>query len=120
MSEVALASLFGKLLDKLINSDMQKIFQQEKVDADLKKWKISLAKVCEVLDDAEERQMTNRSVQTWLDELEDLAFEADDILDEFATEALRHKLNGESSTSKVRRDGPIKGLPNFLKKLNSI
>ena len=60
-------------------------------------------KIHAVLDDAEEKQMTNRFVKIWLDELEDLAYDVDDILDEFATEALRRKLNPEPSTSKVRK-----------------
>ncbi|XP_065632170.1 putative disease resistance RPP13-like protein 1 [Quercus suber] len=34
-------------------------------------------------------------------ELEDLAYDVEDILDEFATEALRHELIAEASTSKV-------------------
>ena len=38
-----------------------------------------------------------------MDELEDLAYDADDILDECATEALRRKMNAEAATSKVRK-----------------
>ena len=51
--------------------------------------------LCAVLDDAEEKQMTSRGVKIWFDELRDLAFDAEDVLDKFATEALQHKLNGE-------------------------
>uniref|UniRef100_A0A2N9FX34 NB-ARC domain-containing protein n=1 Tax=Fagus sylvatica TaxID=28930 RepID=A0A2N9FX34_FAGSY len=70
----------------------------------LKKWKTTLPTIRAVLDDAEEKQVKNSSVKIWLDELEDLAYDADDILDEFATEALRRKLvNAEPSTSKVRK-----------------
>ncbi|XP_050283688.1 putative disease resistance RPP13-like protein 1 isoform X2 [Quercus robur] len=100
----ALSAFFDVLIDKLSSSDLLNIFRQENVDADLKKWKTILLKISEVLDDAEEKQITKASVKTWMGELEDLAYDADDILDEFATEALRRKVNAEKpSTSKVRK-----------------
>jgi hypothetical protein len=104
IGEVALSAFFQVLFDKLTSPDLLKIFKQEQVDADLKKWKTMLPMICAVLDDAEEKQVTSKFVKKWLDELEDLAYDADDILDEFATEALRRKLvNAEPSTSKVRK-----------------
>jgi hypothetical protein len=79
-----------------------KIFKEERVDADFQKWKRMLLKIYAVLDDAEEKQVTSRLVKIWLDELEDLAYDVEDILDEFATEALRRELNPEPSKSKLR------------------
>ena len=57
-----------------------------------------------VLADAEEKQITERGIQMWLEDLEDLAYDLDDVLDEIATEALRRKLMQQeppASTSKV-------------------
>nr|POE75207.1 putative disease resistance rpp13-like protein 1 [Quercus suber] len=102
IGEAALSAFFEVLFKKLASSDLLKIIQQEQLDAELKKWKTSLSKIRAVLDDAEEKQMTSRLVKIWLDELQDLAYDADDILDEFANEALRRKLNAELGTSKVR------------------
>ena len=48
-----------------------------------------------VLGDAEEKQLTDRAVKMWLDDLRDLAYDMEDILDEFATEALARKLKME-------------------------
>ncbi|KAK7817864.1 putative disease resistance rpp13-like protein 1 [Quercus suber] len=95
IGEAALSAFFEVLFKKLASSDLLKIIQQEQLHAELKKWKTSLLKIRAVLDDAEEKQMTSRLVKIWLDELHD-------ILDEFATEALRRKLNAEPGTSKVR------------------
>jgi hypothetical protein len=104
IGEAALSAFFQVLFDKLTSPDLLKIFKQEQVDADLKKWKTMLPMICAVLDDAEEKQVTSKFVKKWLDELEDLAYDADDILDEFAAEALRCKLvNAEPSTSKLRK-----------------
>ncbi|KAL6326862.1 hypothetical protein AAG906_012137 [Vitis piasezkii] len=55
----------------------------------------------EVLNDAEEKQIKEKPVKTWLGDLRDLAYDMEDILDEFAYEALR--ADGEGSTSKVRK-----------------
>ena len=56
--------------------------------------------LCAVLDDAEEKQMTSRAVKIRLDELRDLDFDVEDVLNKFATEALQYKLNAEHSTRK--------------------
>ncbi|KAK4849925.1 hypothetical protein QYF36_002146 [Acer negundo] len=59
-----------------------------------------------VLGDAEEKQLTEMAVKTWLDDLRDLAYDVEDVLDEFATEALSRKLKmqqrdqASTSTSK--------------------
>ena len=103
IGEVALSALFEALVNKLTSSDLLKIFQQEQVHVDLNKWKKTLSKIHAVLDDAEEKRETSRLGKILLDELEELAYDADDILDEFATEVLRRKLNAEPSTSRVRK-----------------
>ncbi|KAL0006970.1 hypothetical protein SO802_008472 [Lithocarpus litseifolius] len=104
---VALSAFFRVPFEKSSSPDLLKIFRQENVDADLNKWKKILLEISEVLDDAEEKQITKESVKTWMAELEDLAYDADDILDEFATEALRRKVKAEEpSTSKIRKFVP--------------
>ncbi|KAL4600934.1 hypothetical protein ACB092_11G235700 [Castanea dentata] len=104
LAGAALSAFFDVLLDKLSSSDLLNIFRQKNVDADLKKWKKTLEKISEVLDDAEDKQMTQASVKTWLGDLEALAYDVNDILDEFATEALRREVYAEvPSTSKIRK-----------------
>ena len=55
-----------------------------------------------VLDDAEEKKRTHGSVNMWLGELQNLAYDVEDLLNEFQTEALRRKLllgNGEPAAA---------------------
>ncbi|KAM4082342.1 hypothetical protein ACJW30_11G165700 [Castanea mollissima] len=99
VAEAALSAFFDVLFNKLSSSDLLKIFRQENVNADLKKWAMKLRKIRAVLADAEEKQMTDEFVKSWLAELQDLAYDADDILDEFATEALRRELNAEEPST---------------------
>ncbi|GFZ00622.1 hypothetical protein Acr_14g0002570 [Actinidia rufa] len=67
-------------------------------------WERTLREIRAVLDDAEEKQITDNLVNLWLEELQDLAYDLDDLLDEFSTEALRYKLieNSQSSTNKFK------------------
>ncbi|KAH9734054.1 hypothetical protein KPL71_017249 [Citrus sinensis] len=65
-----------------------------------------------VLADAEDRQTKDKSVKTWLDDLQNLAYDVEDLLDEFETETLRRELlhqepaaayQPSTSTSKFRK-----------------
>ncbi|KAK4592225.1 hypothetical protein RGQ29_016655 [Quercus rubra] len=72
------------------------------IDRLVQKLKIELMSAGAVLNDAEEKQITDPAVKKWLDELKDAVYVADDLLDEIAYEAMRCKLEAEStSTSKV-------------------
>nr|POE86894.1 putative disease resistance protein rga3 [Quercus suber] len=63
----------------------------------------SLTMIRAVLTDAERRQVKDESVKLWLQKLEDVAYEADDVLDEFAYENLRQKIEvGNNRKRKVR------------------
>nr|POE81943.1 putative disease resistance rpp13-like protein 1 [Quercus suber] len=60
----------------------------------LQKLKILLLSADAVVIDAEEKKYTNPSVKKWLNELKDV-YDADDLLDEIATESLRSKSEAE-------------------------
>ena len=45
-----------------------------------------------MLADAERRQVRDEVVRLWLQRLKDVAYDADDVLDEFADEILRRKV----------------------------
>ncbi|KAJ4822411.1 hypothetical protein Tsubulata_023540, partial [Turnera subulata] len=63
----------------------------------LQKLNESLTFIRAVLHDAEERQAREETVKIWLVKLRDVAYEAEDVLDEFGYEVLRQKV--ESSPS---------------------
>ncbi|GKV45222.1 hypothetical protein SLEP1_g52330 [Rubroshorea leprosula] len=71
---------------------------------ELQKWKSFLPHIHDVLRDAEEKQRAVNSIKTWLDDLKDLAYDMEDILEEFTTNGLRSSLIAEpqcaSTTSK--------------------
>ncbi|XP_021824624.1 putative disease resistance protein RGA4 [Prunus avium] len=48
-----------------------------------------------VLQDAEERQVKEKSVRTWLQNLEDVSYDINEVLDEWNTEILKHQIEKE-------------------------
>jgi Leucine-rich repeat (LRR) protein len=104
MAEALLSAFLGVLFDRLASPELLNFARQEGLEKKLEKWSKMLPRIEAVLDDAEQKQENGVAVKRWLDDLRDLAYDADDILDEFATEALRQKLTGgnHAGTSKVR------------------
>nr|POE76955.1 putative disease resistance rpp13-like protein 1 [Quercus suber] len=65
----------------------------------LRKLKIKLLSANAVLNDAEEKQITDPAVKEWLDELQDAVYDADELLDGIAYEGLRYKIEADSQTT---------------------
>ena len=68
---------------------------------ELGKLQVSFTKIQALLHDAERRQVNDESVRIWLQELKDVAYEADDVLDEYDYEILRQKVETQNKM-KVR------------------
>ncbi|XP_027345084.1 putative disease resistance RPP13-like protein 1 [Abrus precatorius] len=83
--------------------------------------KIKLGALNAVLNDAEEKQITDVAVKTWLDDLKDAVLDAEDVLDEINTESLRYKVEGETkSFTQVRSlfSSPFKTLNSKLEAIS--
>jgi hypothetical protein len=103
MADALLSAFLDVLLDRLASRELLNFARQEGLEKKLDKWSKMLPRIEAVLDDAEEKQENGVAVKRWLDDLRDLAYDVDDVLDEFATEALRQKLTGgnHDGTSEV-------------------
>ncbi len=85
---VVLQELFEKMTREVLD-----IFRGRKLaDGPLRKLKIALLSVNAVLEDAEDKELTKPAVKEWLDELKDAIYDAEDVLDEVASEELRGKV----------------------------
>ncbi|XP_028752949.1 putative disease resistance protein RGA4 [Neltuma alba] len=80
MIEVALATL-RSLIQKEIDLFLG-------VDREMRRLSSVLSTIKAVLEDAEEKQLTNKALNNWLHKLQDAAHLLDDILDECSTHAL--------------------------------
>ena len=103
VGEAVLSVFIEKLADMVTSPELWNFASEELVHSELNKWKTILMKIYAVLHDAEEKQMTNPRVKMWLDELGDLAYDVEDILDGFATESLRRNLMAETHPSGTER-----------------
>ncbi|XVF22899.1 hypothetical protein REPUB_Repub12eG0210400 [Reevesia pubescens] len=105
VGEAFFSAMFEALLDKFKASDLMNFARKEKVYTEFKKWESILRSINAVLTDAEEKQVIDRIVKIWLNELKDLAYDIEHILEEFAYEAFRCEstARSHSRTSKVKR-----------------
>ncbi|KAK4608591.1 hypothetical protein RGQ29_002125 [Quercus rubra] len=102
----ALLSATPKVLfEKMASQEVVNFIRGRKVPATLlTELKTSCLTLSKVLNDAEEREITDTTVKEWVDDLKDAVYQAEDLLDEIATEALRCQVEADfgTSTSKVR------------------
>ncbi|KAF2293712.1 hypothetical protein GH714_004257 [Hevea brasiliensis] len=96
-----LTSVFTALFDQLASQDLLKYAREGKVLNEVNEWKDILEEIYVVLDDAEEQQMTNQLVKLWANKLRDLAYDVEDILDEFDFDARRRKLEAGAKVRKL-------------------
>ncbi|XP_077215837.1 putative disease resistance protein RGA3 [Tasmannia lanceolata] len=99
MADLLLSPLVKTIVGKLMDSVIQEITLLWGVDEEVKNLSTTLSAIQAVLQDAEEQQVSSNAVKNWLRELKDVAYDADDVVDEFTTEVLRSKLEGNIQTS---------------------
>ncbi|XP_052885081.1 putative disease resistance RPP13-like protein 1 [Gossypium arboreum] len=106
IGEAALSGFLELLWGRLLDSALNFVADHKQVQQQLKQWQSILPDIQAVLNDAEEKQIRNKGVRNWLEDLQDLAYDMDDILDEFAYEELRLallKTQAQACISKVRK-----------------
>eukprot|EP00261_Vitis_vinifera_P038746 XP_019079989.1 PREDICTED: putative disease resistance protein At1g50180 isoform X2 [Vitis vinifera] len=82
-------SIAEKILTKLGSLAVQEIELACGVREELKKLGDTLTTIKAVLLDAEERQEREHAVENWVRRFKDVIYDADDLLDDFATYDLR-------------------------------
>ncbi|CAH1440661.1 unnamed protein product [Lactuca virosa] len=96
MAEIVVSAVITVLCEKLISGDLMKLARSERIDSQLNNWNKNLPLIQAVLADATQKQIKERAVQLWVNDLQDLAYDIDDVLDDLATEVMRRKLNQEA------------------------
>ncbi|XP_038975129.1 putative disease resistance protein RGA4, partial [Phoenix dactylifera] len=89
MAETILSPLMTGLGKKLGDDILQQFGSIWGIDEKREKLERQVLAIQSVLGDAEERQVKDKAVKKWLEALENAAYEADDILDEFHYEGMR-------------------------------
>ncbi|KAJ0860746.1 putative P-loop containing nucleoside triphosphate hydrolase, leucine-rich repeat domain superfamily [Helianthus annuus] len=105
MAEAAAAALVKVIFEKLADEAFKKYARSQNIHSELKQLGSTLSQIQALLNDASHKEITDESVRLWLNSLQHLAYDIDDVLDEVATEAMHRELTPESeaSTSMVRK-----------------
>nr|XP_048329703.1 disease resistance protein RGA2-like [Ziziphus jujuba var. spinosa] len=87
MEHIVLSSIAKEVIGRLASAAVQETGLLWSVKDELSELEETMSTIIAVLLDAEEMQTHNHQVRTWLKRLEDAVCEADDLMDEFNTEA---------------------------------
>jgi hypothetical protein len=91
MTEFAF-SVAEKVIEKIGSLAYEEISSAGGISSDLKSLELTMSTIQAVLLDAEEKQVKNRGLTVWLEQLKDVFYDAVDVLDEFECEALRRQV----------------------------
>ncbi|KAL5564774.1 hypothetical protein UlMin_027938 [Ulmus minor] len=96
-----LSGFINVLFDRMAPQDVIiKLFRGKKDVADLLDvLKVKLRSADVLLNDAEEKQLTSQGVKEWLDDLNDVIYKADFLMDKINNEALQREMEDESATT---------------------
>ncbi|XVF36521.1 hypothetical protein REPUB_Repub19eG0065100 [Reevesia pubescens] len=94
MAEIIVSPLLQVVFEKLANPLLEQIANRLGLKKEVRKLQRTLYVIQAVLEDAEEQQLTNRALRIWLTELKEVAYEMEDLLDEFSLEAFQSRNHG--------------------------
>ncbi|RVW30526.1 putative disease resistance RPP13-like protein 1 [Vitis vinifera] len=101
------------LFDRMASRDVLTFLREQELSATLlTELKTKFLAVKAVLNDAEAKQIANSDVKDWVDELKDAVYDAEDLLDEITTEALRCEMESDSHTTATQVPNIIPALLN--------
>ena len=112
MAEGALSGVAKGIVGKAADLVAQEIALIWGVKDEINKLKETVSTIKAVLMDAEAKQHNSETIKLWLQRLKDAMFDADDLLDEISTEALRREV--------MTRDKKAKKVRIFFSKSNQL
>ncbi|KAL8230134.1 hypothetical protein R6Q59_000534 [Mikania micrantha] len=89
MATSLIAGIFNELFQNISSRDLINLARSAGIESELKKVKEKLLLIQAVLADADQRHITETSVELWLTKLRHLAYEIGDVLDDLSFEATR-------------------------------
>ncbi|KAL8172189.1 hypothetical protein V2J09_023993 [Rumex salicifolius] len=99
--QVGLFGLANAVLSRVSACAADRIRLASNVKKELKKLENLLSAVCIVLQDAEQKQVTDSMIREWLRDLKNVVYDIDDLVDDVVTEALQHGMNEDDIIKQV-------------------
>uniref|UniRef100_A0A5B7AAH7 Putative disease resistance protein RGA1 n=1 Tax=Davidia involucrata TaxID=16924 RepID=A0A5B7AAH7_DAVIN len=102
MAETFLFEIAAVALRKIAALSVNEIVLAWGVESELSRLENTVSAIRSVLLDADEQRLKKQQVNDWLEKLNDVLYDVDDLLDDIATEALRWKVEiGQSKRKEV-------------------
>ncbi|KAK1418739.1 hypothetical protein QVD17_27885 [Tagetes erecta] len=104
-AETVAGALLQVIFEKLADEALKRYARAQGIYSELENLGTELSHIQALLNDASDKEIKEGAVKLWLNDLQHLAYDIDDVLDDVATEAMHHELTLESGaiTSKVRK-----------------
>ncbi|XP_027062687.2 disease resistance protein RGA2-like [Coffea arabica] len=102
MAELFVPKIIDQLSDVLVKQFGEKVNLVMGVEEEVANISSKLATIEKVLHDAERRRLKDRSVGIWLEKLEDITYEMDDVLDEWNFKIHRAKNEGTQQNARLQ------------------
>nr|ADX86903.1 NBS-LRR protein [Helianthus annuus] len=96
MAETITTELVKVLFQKLSDEAFKRIARAQGIHNELKDLKSTLSRIQDLLNDASQKEVTHKSVKSWLNALQHLAYDINDVLDDLATEDMHREPTLES------------------------
>ncbi|KAK2377541.1 putative disease resistance protein RGA3 [Trifolium repens] len=101
MADIVLCPLLQVVFERLTCHLLKLVAEACGFEEEIEKFQRSLRHIKPLLEDAEQRQANNKALKSWLIQLRAVAYDADDLLDEFSL-SLNHISDGLQSSSSGR------------------
>ncbi|PPS04553.1 hypothetical protein GOBAR_AA16122 [Gossypium barbadense] len=103
MAEAIAFDIATELITKLSSRALSQVGLWWNLKHDIDDLTRTVRTIKAVLLDAEEKSVTDNLIKVWLEELKDVLYDADDLLDDFSAESLRKDLMGGNKLTKEVR-----------------
>ncbi|MFS7983136.1 hypothetical protein Hanom_Chr11g00971041 [Helianthus anomalus] len=82
MADAAASALVKVIFEKLADEAFKKYVRSQGIHSELENLRRELYQIQAVLSDASDKEITEKSVKQWLNSLQHLAYDIDDVLDD--------------------------------------
>ncbi|KAK4756217.1 hypothetical protein SAY87_006344 [Trapa incisa] len=101
MADLILGSVVNSITEQVTSLISREIGGAWPAKAELKKLGKTVSAITALLDEAERRQVEDKTIKDWLKKLSDAVYEADDLLDDDYTQIKRRALMGGDRNNRM-------------------
>ncbi|KAJ0860914.1 putative virus X resistance protein-like, coiled-coil [Helianthus annuus] len=117
MADAATSALVKLIFEKLADEAFKEYARAQGIHSELEKLGEKLSQIRALLHDAYDKEIKKEAVKQWLNRIQHLAYDIEDVLDDVATEAMRRELTQNQEQAQARLSPKIDGITNKLKQL---